>query len=70
MPKAGQGRSGFILQAVEEKLARQTPADWKPSSKRGRRMAALLERGRQERSPLLDEAALERELADRRGRLA
>ena len=70
MPKAGQGRSGFIIQAVEEKLGRQMPVEWKPSSKRGRRLAALLERGRQERSPLLDEAGLERELAERRGRLA
>jgi hypothetical protein len=70
LPRAGQGRSGFIIQAVEEKLARQAPVEWKPSSKRGRRLAALLERGRQERSPLLDEAALERELAERRGRLA
>lgn len=70
MPRAGQGRSGFILQALEEKLATQTPVNWKPTSKRGRRLAALLERGRDERVPLLDEAALERELAERRGRLA
>jgi hypothetical protein len=70
MPKAGHGRSGFILQALEEKLTRQTPAEWKPTTKRGRRLAALLELGREERSPLLGEEALRRELRERRGRLA
>lgn len=70
MPKAGEGRSGFILQALEEKLATQGPGKWKSDSVRGRRLAALLEKGRDERLPLLDEAALERELAERRGRLA
>jgi hypothetical protein len=70
MPKAGQGRSGFIVRALEEKLERQIPAPWKPTTKRGRRLAALLERGRDQRLPFLDEAALERELAERRGRWA
>lgn len=70
MPRAGQGRSGFIVKALEEKLARQTPVPWKPTSKRGRRLAALLERGLDERRPALDEVALERELAERRGRWA
>jgi hypothetical protein len=70
MPKAGQGRSGFIVQALEEKLARQTPVAWKPTSKRGRRLAALLERGREERTPLLSETALRQELRERRGRWA
>lgn len=70
MPKAGQGRSGFILQALEEKLAAQTPSKWNPTSERGRRLAALLEKGRDERLPLLSEAAFERELAERRGRMA
>ena len=70
LPKAGQGRSGFILQALEEKLDRQAPAEWKPTTKRGRRLAALLERGRAERHPLLNEEALRRELQERRGRLA
>lgn len=70
MPKAGQGRSGFILRALEEKLAAQGPSNWNPTSERGRRLAALLEKGRDERLPLLSEAAFERELAERRGRLA
>jgi hypothetical protein len=34
MPKAGQGRSGFILQALEEKLAAQGPSKWNPTSER------------------------------------
>ncbi|MBM3883366.1 MAG: hypothetical protein FJ387_27270 [Verrucomicrobia bacterium] len=70
IPRAGQGRSGFIRQALEEKLARQAPARWKPTTRRGRRLAALLERGRAERFPLLGEEALRRELRERRGRLA
>ncbi|MFM8360732.1 MAG: hypothetical protein ACKOET_19455, partial [Verrucomicrobiota bacterium] len=59
-----------IIQAVEEKLARRAPVEWEPKTRRGRQLAAMLERGRDERRPLLDEAALERELAERRGRMA
>lgn len=70
LPKAGQGRSGFILRALEEKLARQSAPEWKPTTHRGRRLAALLAQGRKERSPLLDTEALDRELRERRGRLA
>lgn len=69
LPRAGQGRSGFILQALEEKLARQAPPEWKPTTRRGRRLAALLAQGRKERDPLLNEEALQRELRERRGRL-
>lgn len=29
MPKAGSGRNGFIVQALEEKLARQTLPAWR-----------------------------------------
>ena len=70
LPKPGQGRSGFILKALEEKLARQSPPKWNPTTRRGRRLAALLARGRTERHPLLDEEALQGELRERRGRLA
>jgi len=68
MPSAGNGRSRFIISAVEEKLSRQQPSEWKPVTNRGQRLAALLQRGRLERLPLLDTAGIERELAERRGR--
>ncbi len=68
IPAAGQGRSGFIVQAIEEKIARREPARWTPKTERGRRVAALLKRGRAERSPLLSDAQIEQELKDRRGR--
>jgi hypothetical protein len=69
MPTAGQGRSRFIIAALEEKLARQPPSPWQPKTKRGRRLAALLEKGRQERAPLLEAGEIARELAERKGRL-
>lgn len=68
MPPAGHGRSGFIVRAIEEKLARRKPMQWKPKTERGRRMAALLKKGRAERSPLLSDAQVEQELRERRGR--
>jgi hypothetical protein len=70
MPEAGNGRSRFIVEALEEKLARQLPEEWKPTTTRGRRLAKLLEQGMAERQPLLDDEALARELRDRRGRYA
>jgi metal-responsive CopG/Arc/MetJ family transcriptional regulator len=68
IPPAGHGRSGFIVQAIEEKIAKRKPVQWKPKTERGRRMAALLKKGRAERSPLLSDAQVERELNERRGR--
>jgi hypothetical protein len=70
IPKAGQGRSGFILEALNEKLARQPALEWKSTTRRGRRLAAMLKKGERERFPLLGEDALQRELRDRRGRSA
>ncbi len=70
IPRAGQGRSGFILEALDEKLARQPVGGWKSTTKRGRRLAAMLEKGKSERFPLLGEEALQRELRERRGRSA
>ena len=70
IPKAGSGRSRFILLALEEKLARQQPAEWRSTTKRGRRLATLLKRGEQERYPLLGDEAFQRELRERRGRFA
>ena len=68
IPPAGHGRSGFIVQAIEEKIAKRKPAQWKPKTERGRRMAAVLKKGRAERLPLLSDAQIEQELNERRGR--
>ncbi|HEX3798797.1 MAG TPA: hypothetical protein VH413_08855 [Verrucomicrobiae bacterium] len=68
MPAAGNGRSGFIVSAIEEKIARRKPVSWKPKTERGRRMAALLKAGRSERGPLLSDEQVEQELRERRGR--
>jgi hypothetical protein len=68
IPPAGNGRSGFIVQAIEEKIAKRKPVQWRPKTERGRRMAALLKKGRAERSPLLSDAQVEQELKERRGR--
>ena len=68
IPPAGHGRSGFILQAIEEKIAKRKPVQWRPKTERGRRMAALLKKGRAERIPLLSDAQVEQELNARRGR--
>lgn len=70
MPAAGNGRSRFILQAVEEKLSRQRSAEWKPTTRRGKRMAALLAKGRAAGVKLLNDEEFDRELSARRGRLA
>jgi len=70
IPPPGQGRSGFIIQAIEEKLARKQPATWRPTTARGRRLAALLERGRRERGPDLTLEELEAEIRARRGGLS
>lgn len=67
IPPPGQGRSGFILRAIEEKLARKQPAPWKPTTSRGRRLAALLEKGKRERGPDLTVEELEAEIRTRRG---
>jgi hypothetical protein len=69
LPAAGHGRSRFIIAALEEKLARQPQSSWQPGTKRGRRLAVLLEKGRQERAPLLNAGEIAMELAERKGRL-
>lgn len=68
IPSAGHGRSGFIVQAIEEKIVRRKRAQWKPKTERGRRMAALLQDGGKERFPLLSDAQVEQEWRERRGR--
>lgn len=68
IPAPGNGRSRFIIRALEKEIGRQRPTEWKPTTKRGRVLAKLLEAGKAERYPLLNEAEFERELRDRRGR--
>ncbi len=68
IPPAGHGRSGFIVQAIQEKIAKRKPVPWKPKTERGRRMEALLKKGQVERGPLLSDAQAEQELKERRGR--
>ena len=67
IPSPGQGRSGFIVRAIEEKLTRKESAPWKPSTARGRRLAALLAKGKRERGPDLTLEELEAEIRARRG---
>ena len=69
IPSAGQGRSGFIVSAIAEKLARKKPNAWKPSTARGRKLAALLEKGMRERGADLTSVELEAEIRARRGGL-
>lgn len=68
LPAPGHGRSEFILKALEEKIVRRETMKWKPKTKRGRRMAALLKKGKAERTPLLSDVQIDQELGARRGR--
>lgn len=70
LPDAHHGRSRFIVSALEEKISRQSVPEWQPTTARGRRMAVLLEKGKAERHPLLNDEEFERELRERRGRFA
>jgi hypothetical protein len=67
IPSAGNGRSGFIVRAIEEKLARKKTTPWQPATARGRQLAALLEKGKHERGPDLTPEEFETELLARRG---
>lgn len=69
IPAAGHGRSGFIVRAIEEKLARKKTTPWKPTTARGLRLAALLEKGKRERGRDLTVEELEAEIRERRGGL-
>jgi hypothetical protein len=66
LPGAHKGRSRFIVSALEEKIMRRE-TEWKPTTARGRMFAALLEKGKAEREPLLDDDGIARELRERRG---
>ncbi|HEY3760744.1 MAG TPA: hypothetical protein VGN23_03255 [Verrucomicrobiae bacterium] len=67
LPGAHKGRSRFIIAALEEKIQRGQ-SEWQPTSERGRRLKAILDKGAAERGPLLDDEGIARELQERRGR--
>jgi len=69
IPDAHKGRSRFIISAVEEKLSRQHEPELKPTTERGRRLHAILEKGAAERGEPLDADGLAQELRERRGGL-
>jgi hypothetical protein len=68
IPAPGNGRSQFIVQALEEKISRQQRVKWKPTGPLGRKFASILEKGKKERGPQMSESDFERELSERRGR--
>jgi hypothetical protein len=67
LPGAHKGRSRFIVAALEEKISRCEP-DWQPTTARGRRLKAILDKGAAERGEPLDAEGIAAELAERRGR--
>jgi hypothetical protein len=48
--------------------AERRPLKWKPTTKRGRVLLKLLEAGKSERYPLLNEKQFKREMRERVGR--
>src|ERR1035437_9346778 len=68
IPAPGNGRSRFIVRALEKEIERQRPTEWKPTTKRGRRYAKILKAGEKERGPFISLDELEREIKERRGR--
>ena len=67
LPAPHKGRSRFILSALEEKIRRQE-TEWQPTTERGRRFKAILDKGEAERGEPLDAEGIARELQERRGR--
>lgn len=68
IPGAHKGRSRFIISALEEKISRRE-TEWKPTTARGRKFHAILEKGAAERGEPLDAEGIARELRERRGGL-
>ena len=66
IPGAHCGRSRFIISALEEKISRREEK-WQPTTERGRRLKAILDRGAAERGEPLDAEGIARELRERRG---
>ena len=67
LPAAGKGRSRFVIAALEEKVSRRNLDPWAPKTKRGQRLAELLQKVQLERAPGLDSEGIARELTERRG---
>lgn len=67
LPGPHKGRSRFIVSALEEKIRRQE-SEWQPTTERGRRLKAILDKGAAERQPFLSDEEVARELQERRGR--
>ncbi len=68
LPAAHKGRSRFIVSALEEKIQR-LESEWRPTTARGRRLQAILDKGATERGEPLDAEGIARELSQRRGGL-
>jgi hypothetical protein len=68
LPAAHEGRSRFIIAALEEKIQRRD-SDWEPVSRRGQRLKAILDKGAAERGAPMDAEGIARELRERRGDL-
>jgi hypothetical protein len=68
IPGAHQGRSRFIISALQEKIQRRE-TEWQPKTEHGRRLKAILEKGAAERGEPLDAEGIARELRERRGGL-
>ncbi len=68
LPGAHNGRSRFIVSALEEKISRRREPEWQPRTAHGRRLKAILERGAAERGEPLDAEGIAAELAVRKGR--
>ncbi|MGH7976075.1 MAG: hypothetical protein ACREDS_01070 [Limisphaerales bacterium] len=66
LPGAHNGRSRFIVSALEEKISKRE-TEWKPTTARGRKFQAILEKGAAERGEPLDAEGIARELRERRG---
>ncbi|HEX3624618.1 MAG TPA: hypothetical protein VH280_04240 [Verrucomicrobiae bacterium] len=54
-------------QALDRRL--RQASEWQPTTDRGQKLKAILDKGRAERKPLLSDEEVARELKDRRGRL-
>lgn len=68
LPDAHNGRSRFIISALEEKISQRHETEWQPTTARGRRMKAILDKGAAERGEPLDAEGIAAELRVRRGR--
>jgi hypothetical protein len=50
LPSESKVRSRFIISALEEKISQRHETEWQPTTARGRRMKAILDKGAAERA--------------------